>query len=69
MNVRVLREHCCGNGLCAEIAPGVFLVDTHRRATVLDSEGSPLELVIEAAQACPCAAIVVEDDEGNLVAP
>lgn len=69
MNVRVLRQHCSGNGQCAEIAPGVFALDSKGRSTVLDPEGAPREKLIEAAAACPCTAIVVEDDEGNHIAP
>uniref|UniRef100_A0A832HYK4 Ferredoxin n=1 Tax=Eiseniibacteriota bacterium TaxID=2212470 RepID=A0A832HYK4_UNCEI len=65
MNVRILRNECCGNGLCAEIAPAVFQLDSKMKAVVIDSEAAPREVLIEAAEACPCSAIVVEDDDGN----
>lgn len=69
MHVRILRSECCGNGQCREIAPGVFALDSKNKATVLDSEAESRETLIEAAEACPCSAIVIEDDEGNVVFP
>jgi ferredoxin len=68
-NVRILRQHCCGNAECVEIAPDVFALDSKGRAVVLDAEAASLETVIEAARACPCAAILVEDEGGNQLGP
>ncbi len=67
MNLRILRNECCGNGLCAEIAPAVFALDSKQKSTVLDAEAAPREAVLEAAEACPCRAIVVEDDDGTIL--
>jgi len=69
MQVRIRRSECCGNAQCAEIAPEVFALDSRRKSTVLDPDAVPPERLIEAAEACPCQAIVVEDDEGNVVSP
>lgn len=69
MQVRIIRAECCGNGECREIAPDVFALDSHNKAIVLDPEAAPPEMLIEAAEACPCSAIVVEDDDGNEVFP
>ena len=69
MQVRIIRSECCGNAQCCEIAPDVFALDSKKKAMVLDSEAAPLATLIEAAEACPCSAIVVEDDEGNEVFP
>jgi ferredoxin len=69
MIVRILHSQCCGNALCVEIAPGVFALDSKQKSTVLDPEAASREALIEAAEACPCSAIVVEDDEGRQVAP
>jgi ferredoxin len=52
-----------------EVAPDVFAIDSKLKSTVLDPEAAPREKLIEAAEACPCQAIVVEDDEGNQVFP
>jgi ferredoxin len=69
MHVRILRSECCGNGACAEVAPGVFALDSKNKATVLDPAAVDPATLIEAAEACPCSAIVLEDDEGNVVFP
>ena len=69
MQVRILRKECCGNAMCVEIAPDVFALDTQQKARVLDPEAVAPEILIEAAEACPCQAIVVEDNEGNAVFP
>ena len=65
MQVRIRRGACCGNAECVEIAPAVFALDSKNKVVVLDSEAASLELLVEAAEACPCGAIIVEDDEGN----
>ncbi len=69
MQVRILRHECCGNAVCVELLPDVFALDSQRKACVLDAEAAAPELLIEAAEACPCSAIVVEDDEGTAVFP
>jgi ferredoxin len=69
MQIRILRERCCGNAECREIAPEVFGIDTRNKAVVLDADASPTELLVEAAEACPCQAIEVLDNEGEIVFP
>lgn len=66
MEVRILRHACCGNADCVEIAPDVFALDSKNKAIVLDPEAVEPQTLIEAAEACPCQAIVVEDEEGGL---
>ena len=65
MHVTIRRPECCGNAQCVEIAPEVFALYSKNKATVLDPGAVTPEKLIEAAEACPCQAIVVEDDEGN----
>lgn len=67
MNCRILRDHCCGHAECVEIAPAIFMLDSRQKAVVLDADAGTREQLVEAAQACPCGAIVVEDDDGNPV--
>ena len=69
MQVRILRAECCGNAQCTEIAQDVFALDSKGKAIVLDPDAVPVEKLIEAAEACPCSAIIVEDDDGNPVFP
>lgn len=68
MQVRIRRTDCCGHAACTEIAPDVFTIDADNKSLVVDSDGAPLAKLIEAAEACPCQAIVVEDDEGRRLA-
>ena len=65
MQIRILHHECCGHGLCVELLPGVFALDSKNKAVVLDSEAASPETLVEAAEACPCSAIIVEDDDGN----
>ena len=51
------------------IAPGVFALDSKNKARVMDPEAEPAEKVMEAAEACPCSAILVLDDEGETIFP
>ncbi|MFM7232056.1 MAG: ferredoxin [bacterium] len=69
MQIKILHKECCGSGQCVEIAPGAFAMDSKNKAVVLDPESEPLERVLEAAEACPCSAIVVMDDEGQTLFP
>ena len=69
MQLRILRAECCGNGVCVEMSPDVFALDSRNKATVLDAEAASREELIQAAEACPCQAIEVLDDEGDLVFP
>jgi ferredoxin len=65
MHIRIRRRECCGNGECVEIAPNVFAMDSKQKVVVVDSNGASDATMLEAAEACPCSAIVLVDDEGN----
>ena len=69
MQIRIRRNDCCGNAECVGIAPGVFAIDSTHKAIVLDAEAATLESLIEAAEACPCQAIEVLDNEGDTIFP
>jgi ferredoxin len=44
-------------------------MDSKNKAVILDPESETPEKVMEAAETCPCSAIVVMDDEGETVFP
>ena len=67
MQVRIRHGACCGNAECVEIAPAVFALDSKNKVVVLDPDAVSRETLLQAAEACPCAAIVVLDDDGNEV--
>jgi ferredoxin len=62
---RVDELACAGHGDCAVIAPDVFEIDDI--ALVVGT--APDDVVMQAARACPSAAIAVYDDRGAQVYP
>jgi ferredoxin len=56
------RSLCSGFGACAELAPEVFELDDGGTATVRVGESSDTA-VLDAAAACPMAAITVVERE------
>jgi len=69
MQIRILHHECCGHGLCVELLPGVFALDSKNQAVVLDPDAAAPARLIEAAEGCPCSAILVLDDDGEIVFP
>ena len=55
----VEEDVCLAHGDCAVVAPDVFHVDD---VAEVKGRGSP-ELILQAARACPAAAITVIDEE------
>lgn len=63
---RIDEAACAGHGDCVEIAPQVFELDDIARVI---GTGPP-QLILEAAESCPSAAISVFDEEtGEQVYP
>jgi ferredoxin len=61
---RIDEMACCAHGDCAAIAPGVFAVE---EIAVVTGTG-PDDLLLEAARACPAAAIeLIDADTGEPV--
>jgi ferredoxin len=58
--IHIDEAACCAHGDCAAIAPHVFRVDD---VAAVIGDG-PDDLVREAAEACPAAAIVLVENEG-----
>ncbi len=64
---RVDENSCSGHGDCVDVAPSIFRLDDDIAEVVA---GGPVELLIEAAEACPAAAIsVVDGDTGEQLFP
>ncbi len=66
VQIRVDRALCIGSGDCVETAPDVFELDDEDKAVVIDPNGAPLDVVLEAAGNCPVTAIFVADETGDL---
>jgi ferredoxin len=66
IRIEVDRALCIGSGDCVETAPAVFELDGEDKAVVIDPDGEPTDIVIEAAGNCPVTAIFVYGEEGEL---
>jgi len=66
IRIEVDRALCIGSGDCVDTAPAVFELDSEDKAQVIDPDGEPTDLVIEAATNCPVTAIFVIGESGEL---
>lgn len=66
LEVRVDRSRCIASKSCIHAAPGTFVLDDERIATVLDVDAEPLTALVEAAETCPTGAIAVFRDGEHL---
>ena len=66
IRIEVDRALCIGSGDCVDTAPGVFELDSEDKARVIDPDGAPTDIVLEAAGNCPVTAIFVYDESGDL---
>lgn len=64
------RILCIGAASCVAIAPTVFSLDDEAKAIVLPTyDPHDTNLILEAAKACPVAAITVYDETGKQIYP
>jgi ferredoxin len=63
----VIDEYACSaHGDCADVAPAVFVVEDVARVVA----AAPVDVLLEAARACPSVAIsVVDRDSGEQLYP
>jgi ferredoxin len=66
IEVEVDRGLCIGSGDCVDTAPDVFQLDGEDKAVVVDPDGAPTDMVVEAAANCPVSAIRVIGADGDL---
>lgn len=67
--VRVDRSLCIGSADCVRIAAQTFALDAENKSTVKKQGADPDATLLEAAKACPVAAIVIEDENGTQIYP
>jgi len=68
--VLVDKEGCIGAGVCTAIAAQTFELDAEGKALILqgiDQENK--DAILDAAKACPVAAIIIKDSEGKQIYP
>ena len=70
LKITVNPNVCVGNAMCETYATHTFALNDDRQSSVINPEGDPEELVLEAAENCPVSAITVEDaDTGEQLFP
>lgn len=68
--VYVDRSLCIGAATCIAISEKTFALDTEAKAVILKTaDEEKIETIIDAAKACPVAAIIIEDEKGNRIFP
>lgn len=68
--VTVDRNLCIGAGSCVAVAPQAFALDNEAKAIVLPTNTAEDDnMILEAAKACPVAAIIIQDETGKQVFP
>ncbi|HVA88503.1 MAG TPA: ferredoxin [Chloroflexota bacterium] len=69
MKFRISRAACIGNGRCVDAAPEVFALDHFNKAIIIHPEEADEDKNMDAAQACPVQAVIVESDAGERIYP
>ncbi len=70
ITVSVDHDVCVGNAMCITIATKAFELNEERQAISANPDGDTEELILEAAENCPVAAItVMVDDTGEVLFP
>tara|TARA_B100001964_G_scaffold42829_1_gene47515 strand:+ start:528 stop:770 length:243 start_codon:yes stop_codon:yes gene_type:complete len=70
ITVSVDHDVCVGNAMCVTIATKAFELNDDRQAAPASPDGDTEELILEAAESCPVAAITVTDaDTGEQLFP
>ena len=70
LKITVNPNVCVGNAMCETYATKTFALNDDRQSSVINAEGDPEELVLEAAENCPVSAITVSDaDTGEQLFP
>lgn len=69
VRIKVINELCISAATCIIKAPNTFDLDDDGIAFVKESTWDDAVTVIEGAQSCPTAAIIVEDLNGNQIYP
>lgn len=63
LRVTVDPDRCVGNGRCAALAPGFFMIDEDTNKAYYDEDalaGTEPRVIFAAARGCPTQAIVIE---------
>ncbi len=68
--VEVDGNACIGAAPCTAMAPNTFALDDAGKAGVLATvDQDDQETILNAARACPVAAIIIKDETGKVIFP
>ena len=68
--VRIERPTCIGSENCIKAAPKLFVLDSERYCSFVESaEETDKEKIIEACSVCPVNALYVYDEKGKQIVP
>jgi len=67
--IEVDRELCIGAESCVVVAPDVYEMDDENIAVVKNPKGADFDTILQSAQACPVAAVILYDEDGNQIYP
>ncbi len=67
--IDVDTDLCAGFADCVVAAPDVFALNDDNLAIITDPEGADLDTLMQAAASCPVSAILLYDEEGELIVP
>ena len=65
IQVSVDHNICVGNAMCVTIATKAFELNDERQAVSANPDGDTEEIIMEAAESCPVAAITVTVADGG----
>lgn len=70
LTIKVDRDLCIGAASCVAVAPKTYALDNDAKAVFLPSaQEENEEIQLDAAKACPVAAIIITDENGKQVYP
>lgn len=69
LRIEIDRRCCTAMGDCMRAAPGVFEIDEHGLAIVVDAAAADRERIILAAENCPTQAIRLYELQGQRIYP
>lgn len=68
--VEVDQNVCIGAAPCTAMAPNTFALNDSGKANILASvDQDDQETILNAARACPVAAIIIKDETGKIIFP
>lgn len=70
LTVSVDRDLCIGAATCIAVAPKTYVLDSEAKAIILKTAVEETsETIIDSAKACPVAAIIITDENGQRIFP